>query len=149
FQPTAVINRDGVVHPLSPASAIMTTDGTWLAPYAPLGEVNGSFFAYDYGVQLNSNGQPPPDYGLQVSRDKGRTWTTVHLPLGAMNPTVVGSDGHWFYGEASGPTIQSDDVLLASSDGGQTWQAMGRIPEMAGDGLGIAVSPKGGLLYDD
>src|SRR5262249_50978341 len=99
-------------------------------------------------VLLNDT-NPPPDNGLMVSRDKGRTWNTVHLPLGAINPTVVGSDGHWFYAEAMGPTIQSDDVLLASSDDGRTWQTMGPIPESDGYGGGMRCSPAGGLLYGD
>lgn len=149
FRPTAVMGRDGIAHPLTPAAAIMTTDGDSVLPYTPLGEVDGSYFAYNYSVLL-SNTNPPPDNGLMVSQDKGRTWNTVHIPLGATNPTVVGSDGHWFYAEAMGPSIESNDVSLASSDGGRTWQTMGPIPTSTGYGLGVAVSPAdGGLLLND
>jgi len=148
-RPTAVVTRDGVSHELTPAAAMMTPDFYVSADYAPMGDVNGSYFIYDATVDTNIVGPGPADNGLRVSLDMGRTWSPVHLPKGASAPTVVGSDDNWWYATAFGGRMGDPDMMLASSDGGVTWRRMTVPPSP--DGYlpgGYAALPDGaGILY--
>ena len=151
-RPTAVVTQDGVSHELTPAAAMMTPDFYVSADYAPMGDVNGSYFIYDATVDTNIVGPEPPDNGLRVSLDMGRTWSPVHLPQGAAGPTVIGSDDNWWYATAlAAQTGGPQPVLLASSDGGLTWLPMTVPPSP--DGYlpgGYATLPDGGgILYGD
>jgi hypothetical protein len=149
-RPTAVVTPDGVSHELTPANAMMTPDFYVSADYAPLGDVNGSYFLYDAKVDTNIVGPEPLDNGLRVSRDKGRTWSGVHLPTGVSGPTVVGSDGRWWYATANPVRMSDPETMLGSSDGGLTWRRF-TLPPPPNDSYlpgGYAVLP-GGLLYSD
>ena len=118
------MTRDSIPHELTPAAAMMTPDFYVSADYAPMGDVNGSYFIYDATADTNIVGPEPPDNGLRVSLDMGRTWSPVHLPTGATGPTVVGSDGNWWYATAFGRRMEDPYMVLTSSDGGLTWQPM-------------------------
>ncbi len=151
-RPTAVVTRDGVSHELTPAAAMMTPDFYVSADYAPMGDVNGSYFIYDATADTNIVGPEPPDNGLRVSLDMGRTWSPVHLPTGATGPTVVGSDGNWWYATAFGRRMEDPYMVLASSDGGLTWQPMTVPPPSPAGYLpgGYTTLPDGGgILYGD
>ena len=149
-RPTAVVTPDGVSHVLTPASAMMTPDFDVSADYAPMGDVNGSYFIYDATVDTNIVGPEPPDNGLRVSLDMGRTWGPVRLPKGATGPTVVGSDGNWWYATAQPVKFRDPQMVLASSDGGVTWRQLTEPPSQAGDFVGgYAVLASGGILYGD
>jgi hypothetical protein len=149
-RPTAVVTRDGVSHELTPAQAMMTPDGYVSADYAPMGDVNGSYFLYDGTVDTNVLGPGPPDNGLRVSLDMGVTWSPVHLPKGAAGPTVVGADDNWWYATAEPIKITDPQPVLASRDGGRTWQRLTVPPSNASDFVpSYAVLPSGGILYSN
>jgi hypothetical protein len=149
-RPTAVVTRDGVSHELRPAAAMMTPDFDVSADYAPLGSVNGSYFIYDATVDTNIVGPGPADNGLRVSLDMGRTWSSVRLPRGASGPTVVGADNNWWYATAFSAKISDPLMVLASRDGGRTWQRPTVPPSNASDFVAsYAVLPSGGILYSN
>ena len=74
----------------------------------------------------------PPNLGFIESRDGGRTWKSVSL-MGKVDFHVLQSAGQQVYGVSS-----ADGSLMASSDGGRTWER--RTPP-AGV-FGLAIDPR-------
>ena len=74
----------------------------------------------------------PPNLGFIESRDGGRKWNSISL-MGKVDFHVIQVRGAQVYGVSSG-----DGALMASADGGRTWQK--RTPP-AGI-FGLAVDPK-------
>jgi hypothetical protein len=149
-RPTAVVTRDGLSHELTPAAAMMTPDFDVSAEYAQMGDVNGSYFIYDATVDTNIVGPEPADNGLRVSLDMGRTWSPVHLPKGVAGPAVVGADDNWWYATVEPVKITNPQPVLASHDGGRTWQRLAGPPSDASDFVpSYAVLPSGGILYSN
>lgn len=143
--PPAVMTADGVIHPLTPTghSAASLASGPSYPWYA-LTQAGGSYFFYQSGT----DDHPAPNAGLLVSRDRGRTWQTVHLPSGVAYPSVIGSDGPWTYAIASTSAHQSM-TFIASTDGGRTWKRVTLAKTQPVDGQGFGVAPAGGVLFDD
>jgi hypothetical protein len=139
----AEMTATGVTRPIMSAVNMFAPD-FYLAPsWAPLGEVDGAYFAYP--------GNPPSDLGLMVSRDNGATWQTVDRPPHGVNITIIGSDGHWLYATASADQSGFESLILASSDNGRTWHPTA-IPPRARDiqfGVSYVIAPDGGVLYGD
>ncbi|HEY7176343.1 MAG TPA: hypothetical protein VH442_15615, partial [Micromonosporaceae bacterium] len=138
----AVMSSAGVTHPIVSAVNMFAPDFYANPPWAPLGEVDGAYYAYP--------GHPSSDLGLMVSRDNGATWRTLDRPPQAHNVTVIGSDGQWLYATAASDPSGPGDLVLASNDRGRTWHATGIPPLLDTDfGINYAISPSSGLLYCD
>src|SRR5262245_44903469 len=141
--PPWVMTPDGVAHPLTLPNTMPEDIGRYsAAPWWATTRAGGSYFLYEEDPTSNAGA------ALAVSRDNARTWQPVHLPTGVFQASFMGFDGQWLYGRAS--TAESQfDVIIASKDGGQTWQRLTLPKAKPQDGMGYAVAPDGGLLFDD
>ncbi len=138
----AVLTPDGIMHPLTATEKMTTVPmGRWWA----LTSVGGSNFLYEDG----NDEHPPSNGGLQISRDAGRTWHPARLPSGVSYPSVIGSDGRWMYALAQAGGGGVPQGVIASKDGGRTWQQMS-VPKLTPHVyMGYGVAPQGGVLLDD
>jgi hypothetical protein len=144
--PPAVMTPDGVIHlltPTGPLAASLASGPSY--PWYALTQAGGSYFFYQFGT----SDHPAPNAGLLVSRDRGRTWQTVHLPPGVAYPSVIGSDGSWTYAVANPASADQSTTFIASKDGGRTWKRVTLPKTQPVDGQGFGVAPAGGVLFDD
>lgn len=141
--PPAVMTADGVTHPLlgtKPIAAPALGTDWYVLAYA-----GGSYFTLE---QTNTGSSR-----MIVSRDKGLSWQQAkmpqvkHAPSVEPVPSVVGFDGQWLYAMMDDAT--SVPGFVASRDGGRTWQALRPLKITARNGMGLGVSPAGGLFFDD
>ena len=144
--PPAVMTPDGVIHPLTPTGPLAASLASGPSyPWYALTQAGGSYFFYQFGT----SDHPAPNAGLLVSRDRGRTWHTVHLPSGVAYPSVIGSDGSWTYAMAYPASADQSMTFIASHDGGRTWKRVTLSKTQPVDGMGWGVTPAGGVLFDD
>ena len=122
---------------------IATHYGLWIAPSGELKAKRFSEsrqdimgFSMAEGERFIGSGHPdpadadqPPNLGLIESRDGGKTWNNISL-LGEVDFHVLEAEGPTVYGVNS-----SDGKLMASTDGGKSWEK--QTPPAAVFGLAI------------
>lgn len=69
------------------------------------------------------------DGTLSVTADRGKTWTDVTAALGSQSAGKPA--GMFFFDARRGVVVMGSSKVLATSDGGATWAALGELP--AGD----------------
>jgi photosystem II stability/assembly factor-like uncharacterized protein len=75
------------------------------------------------------------------SADAGRSWTA--LPGAAGPEPEVASGGLWFFDARQGLWLRSDGVLLATDDGGRSWQQRAVVGSGSGYAQGLQFTPDG------
>jgi len=118
--------------PTKPAVVVVPTPTPWQAPstiaYVDPGSISFPTAADGWALGDACDAQQDCETGIARTTDGGTTWTMVSSPLDP-NPadyspleiTAASGDDAWVWGTGS----DGDPVLVATRDGGETWQPGG------------------------